>query len=60
MIHPSIIGFCIICQCMKSIIYFPYSVWEDFKNILRQTISMNGYTAVDLDDRYKQSYRMKK
>jgi len=45
---------------MKSIIYFPYSVWEDFKNILRQTISMNGYTAVDLDDRYKQSYRMKK
>jgi hypothetical protein len=49
-----------ICQCVKSLIYFPCAVWKDFKNIIKQTVSMNGYTAVSLDDRYKELYKVEK
>ena len=47
MIHPSIIGLCVVAQVIQDIIMYPFSVCRAAKDAIRQSVSVSGYSAVD-------------
>lgn len=47
MIHPSILGLCVVCQVVEDVIMYPFRVCSAAKDVIRHSISMGGYSAQD-------------
>ena len=47
MISPIIKAVDPICSLVTSAIALPWVVWDWVKDIMRRTVAMNGYTAID-------------
>jgi len=47
MIHPSILGLCVVCQVVEDILMYPFNACRAAKDAIRHSISMAGYSAQD-------------
>ncbi len=47
MIHPSIIGLCVVCQVIEDMLMYPFRQCKSLKDSCIHSVSMSGYSAQD-------------